>query len=119
MSAVISNSLATIDLAAVKSRQQALLGPPATMLSWCTTLQVVGGLCESLDSRSGSRVLDVAAERQRHSRGGAPVRRDLYTHVPSLLESQARRVPPPRGTRFSFRKPMRRTCHSATRRLTW
>ena len=61
MSAVPSKTLPVTDLASVKARQQhawsagnyAVVG---------TTLQIVGEtLCESLDLRSGTRVLDVAA----------------------------------------------------------
>ena len=60
MSAVLSPTTATPDLAAVKTRQQA---------AWSTgnyavvgTLQLVGEqLCEALDPRAGWRVLDVAA----------------------------------------------------------
>lgn len=60
MSAVLSPTPAA-DLAAVKSRQQAAwsTGDYAVV---GTTLQIVGeSLCEALDLRSGSRVLDVAA----------------------------------------------------------
>lgn len=60
MSAVISNSLTTIDLAAVKSRQQAAwtTGNYAVVR---TTLQIVGeSLCEALDLCFGAHVLDVA-----------------------------------------------------------
>jgi len=61
MSAVISTSSPAIDLAAVKTRQQAAwsTGDYAVV---GTTLQIVGeNLCEALDLRAGSRVLDVAA----------------------------------------------------------
>jgi cyclopropane fatty-acyl-phospholipid synthase-like methyltransferase len=61
MSAVVSVSPAAIDLAAVKTRQQAAwsTGDYAVV---GTTLQIVGeNLCEALDLRAGSRVLDVAA----------------------------------------------------------
>ena len=60
MSAVLS-SIPGVDLAAVKSRQQAAwaAGDYAVI---GTTLQIVGeSLCEALDLRAGSRVLDVAA----------------------------------------------------------
>ena len=60
MSEVISPSPA-IDLAAVKTRQQAAWSSGNYAVVG-TTLQLVGEtLCEALDLRSGSRVLDVAA----------------------------------------------------------
>jgi ubiquinone/menaquinone biosynthesis C-methylase UbiE len=61
MSAVVSPAAPVVDLAAVKTRQQAAwsTGDYAVV---GTTLQKVGeSLCEALDLRSGSRVLDVAA----------------------------------------------------------
>jgi ubiquinone/menaquinone biosynthesis C-methylase UbiE len=61
MSAVVSPAAPVVDLAAVKIRQQAAwsTGDYAVV---GTTLQIVGeSLCEALDLRSGSRVLDVAA----------------------------------------------------------
>src|SRR6187399_1051663 len=52
---------ATVDLAAVKSRQQAAWGSGDYAVIG-TTLQIVGEmLCEAVDLRSGQRVLDVAA----------------------------------------------------------
>lgn len=60
MSAVLSPAPAA-DLAAVKSRQQAAWSTGNYAVVG-TTLQLVGeSLCEALDLRSGSRVLDVAA----------------------------------------------------------
>jgi len=61
MPADTSTTTPAIDLAAVKTRQQAAwsTGDYAVV---GTTLQIVGeNLCEALDLRSGSRVLDVAA----------------------------------------------------------
>src|SRR4051812_23273561 len=61
MPAVLSESKPAVDLAAVKTRQQAAwsTGDYAVV---GTTLQIVGeNLCEALDLRSGNRVLDVAA----------------------------------------------------------
>ena len=61
MSAVMSTSSPSIDLAAVKARQQAAwsAGDYAVV---GTTLQIVGeNLCEALDLRADARVLDVAA----------------------------------------------------------
>jgi ubiquinone/menaquinone biosynthesis C-methylase UbiE len=52
---------ATIDLATIKSRQQAAWGSGDYAMIG-TTLQIVGEmLCEAVDLRSGQRVLDVAA----------------------------------------------------------
>ena len=52
---------ATVDLAAVKGRQQAAWGSGDYAVIG-TTLQIVGEtLCEAVDLRSGQRVLDVAA----------------------------------------------------------
>src|SRR5271163_3905181 len=61
MLGVTSPSSPTVDLAAVKGRQQAAwsAGDYAVV---GTTLQIVGeSLCEALDLRSGRSVLDVAA----------------------------------------------------------
>jgi len=61
MSAVNSTSPPAIDLAAVKTRQQAAWSAGNYAVVG-TTLQIVGeSLCEALDVRSGARVLDVAA----------------------------------------------------------
>jgi ubiquinone/menaquinone biosynthesis C-methylase UbiE len=61
MSAVLSPAAPVVDLAAVKSRQQAAWSTGNYAVVG-TTLQIVGeSLCEALDLRSGSRVLDVAA----------------------------------------------------------
>ena len=61
MSAVVSTSPPAIDLAAVKTRQQAAWSTGNYAVVG-TTLQIVGeNLCEALDLRAGSRVLDVAA----------------------------------------------------------
>jgi SAM-dependent methyltransferase len=89
MSEVIAASLPVIDRAAIKARQQA---------SWTagnyavvgTTLQIVGeNLCEALDLRSGSRVLDVAAGNGNASLAAA--RRwcavTSTDYVPSLLDA--------------------------------
>ena len=89
MSAVISNSLATIDLAAVKSRQQAAWSTGNYAVVG-TTLQIVGeNLCESLDLRSGSRVLDVAAGNGNATLAAARRWCDVTStdYVSSLLES--------------------------------
>jgi SAM-dependent methyltransferase len=61
MSAVISTTSPVTDFAAVKARQQ-IAWSAGNYAVVGTTLQIVGEtLCESLDLRSGARVLDVAA----------------------------------------------------------
>ena len=89
MSAVISPSAPVIDLAAVKTRQQAAwsTGDYAVV---GTTLQIVGeNLCEALDLRSGARVLDVAAGNGNATLAAARRWCDVTStdYVPSLLES--------------------------------
>ncbi len=89
MSAVISIPSPAIDLAAVKSRQQAAwsTGDYAVV---GTTLQIVGeNLCEALDLRSGSRVLDVAAGNGNATLAAARRWCDVTStdYVSSLLES--------------------------------
>ncbi len=82
------------DLVAVKTRQQ---------LAWATgnyavigtTLQIVGEqLCESMDVRSGTRVLDVAAGNGNASLAAARRWCDVTStdYVPSLLESARTRA---------------------------
>jgi ubiquinone/menaquinone biosynthesis C-methylase UbiE len=88
MSAVISATPA-VDLAAVKTRQQAAwsTGDYAVV---GTTLQIVGEtLCEALDLRSGSKVLDVAAGNGNATLAAARRFCDVTStdYVPSLLES--------------------------------
>jgi ubiquinone/menaquinone biosynthesis C-methylase UbiE len=61
MSSVVPVSPTSVDLAAVKTRQQAAWSTGNYAVVG-TTLQIVGeNLCEALDLRSGARVLDVAA----------------------------------------------------------
>ena len=61
MSSVTSMPSPAIDLAGVKTRQQAAWSAGNYAVVG-TTLQIVGeSLCEALDLRAGSRVLDVAA----------------------------------------------------------
>lgn len=89
MSTVDSVSAAVADFAAVKSRQQA---------AWATgnyavvgvTLQIVGeNLCEALDVRAGSRVLDVAAGNGNASLAAARRYCDVTStdYVASLLDA--------------------------------
>jgi SAM-dependent methyltransferase len=88
MSAVISASPPTVDLAAVKGRQQAAwsAGDYAVV---GTTLQIVGeSLCEALDLRPGVRVLDVAAGNGNATLAAARRWTDVTStdYVPALLE---------------------------------
>jgi SAM-dependent methyltransferase len=89
MSTVTSISPPAVDLAAVKGRQQ---------VAWATgdyavvgtTLQIVGeNLCEALDLRSGTRVLDVAAGNGNATLAAARRWCDVTStdYVSSLLES--------------------------------
>jgi SAM-dependent methyltransferase len=89
MSTVISTPSPAIDLAAVKSRQQAAwsTGDYAVV---GTTLQIVGeNLCEALDLRSTARVLDVAAGNGNATLAAARRWCDVTStdYVSSLLES--------------------------------
>ena len=93
MSAVISTPSPAIDLAAVKTRQQAAwsTGDYAVV---GTTLQIVGeNLCEALDLRAGARVLDVAAGNGNATLAAAARRWCDVTstdYVPALLEARQR-----------------------------
>src|SRR3979490_1846102 len=89
MSAVLSTSSPAIDLAAVKTRQRAAwsTGDYAVV---GTTLQIVGeNLCEALDLRAGSRVLDVAAGNGNATLAAARRWCDVTStdYVSSLLDS--------------------------------
>jgi ubiquinone/menaquinone biosynthesis C-methylase UbiE len=87
MSAVISSP--AIDLAAVKTRQRAAWSTGNYAVVG-TTLQIVGeNLCEALDLRSGTRVLDVAAGNGNATLAAARRWCDVVStdYVPSLLES--------------------------------
>jgi ubiquinone/menaquinone biosynthesis C-methylase UbiE len=88
MSAVLSTPPA-IDLAAVKTRQQAAWSAGNYAVVG-TTLQIVGeNLCEALDLRSGQRVLDVAAGNGNATLAAARRFGEVTStdYVPSLLES--------------------------------
>ena len=93
MSAVLSATPPAIDFAAVKTRQQAAWSTGNYAVVG-TTLQIVGeNLCEALDLRAGSRVLDVAAGNGNATLAAARRWCDVTStdYVPSLLESgQAR-----------------------------
>lgn len=89
MSSVVSAPSSAIDLAAVKSRQQAAWSTGNYAVVG-TTLQIVGeNLCEALDLRSGSRVLDVAAGNGNATLAAARRWCDVTStdYVPSLLDS--------------------------------
>jgi SAM-dependent methyltransferase len=89
MSAVISTPSPATDLAAVKTRQQAVWGTGNYAIVG-TTLQIVGEqLCEALDLRAGSRVLDVAAGNGNATLAAARRWCDVIStdYVPTLLES--------------------------------
>ena len=89
MSAVISTSSPAIDLAAVKTRQQAAWSTGNYAVVG-TTLQIVGeNLCEALDLHAGSRVLDVAAGNGNATLAAARRWCDVTStdYVSSLLES--------------------------------
>jgi ubiquinone/menaquinone biosynthesis C-methylase UbiE len=89
MSAVISTTVPAIDLVAVKTRQQAAWSTGNYAVVG-TTLQIVGeNLCEALDLRSGTRVLDVAAGNGNATLAAARRWCDVTStdYVSSLLES--------------------------------
>ena len=90
MSAVISTaSPPAIDIAAIKARQQ-VAWSAGNYAVVGTTLQIVGEtLCEALDLRSGSRVLDVAAGNGNATLAAARRWCDVTStdYVSSLLES--------------------------------
>jgi ubiquinone/menaquinone biosynthesis C-methylase UbiE len=89
MSAVTSASTPAVHLAAVKARQQAAWSAGNYAVVG-TTLQIVGeNLCEALDLRAGSRVLDVAAGNGNATLAAARRWCDVTStdYVSSLLES--------------------------------
>jgi ubiquinone/menaquinone biosynthesis C-methylase UbiE len=89
MSAVISTSPTVVDLTAVKTRQQAAWSAGNYAVVG-TTLQIVGeSLCEALDVRSGTRVLDVAAGNGNATLAAARRWCDVTStdYVSSLLDS--------------------------------
>jgi SAM-dependent methyltransferase len=89
MSAVSSSLPPATDLAAVKLRQQAAWSTGNYAVVG-TTLQIVGeSLCEALDLRAGTRVLDVAAGNGNATLAAARRWCDVTStdYVPSLLES--------------------------------
>ena len=94
MSTVVSNPTSIPDLAAIKARQQAAWSTGNYAVVG-TTLQIVGEtLCEALDLRAGSRVLDVAAGNGNATLAAARRWCDVVStdYVPSLLESAKTRA---------------------------
>jgi SAM-dependent methyltransferase len=95
-----ANSPATVDLAAIKSRQQATWGSGDYAIVG-TTLQIVGErLCEAVDLRSTQRVLDVAAGNGNATLAAARRFADVVStdYVGALLErgrerAEAERLP--------------------------
>lgn len=84
----------SIDFAAIKTRQQGAWSTGNYAVVG-TTLQIVGeSLCEALDLRSGSRVLDVAAGNGNATLAAAHRFADVTStdYVPSLLESGRKRA---------------------------
>jgi ubiquinone/menaquinone biosynthesis C-methylase UbiE len=95
----------SIDLAAVKARQQATWSSGDYAIVG-TTLQIVGEeLCEALDLRSGTRVLDVAAGNGNVSLAAARRWCEVAStdYVPALLERGRARAAA-EGLRISFRE---------------
>ncbi|CAB3787775.1 class I SAM-dependent methyltransferase [Pararobbsia alpina] len=89
MSALTSTPSPAVDLAAIKTRQQAAWSTGNYAVVG-TTLQLVGEqLCEALDLRAGSRVLDVAAGNGNATLAAARRWCNVTStdYVPSLLES--------------------------------
>jgi SAM-dependent methyltransferase len=89
MSAVLSSSPPAVDFAALKTRQQAAWATGNYAVVG-TTLQIVGeNLCEALDLRAGSTVLDVAAGNGNATLAAARRWCDVTStdYVASLLES--------------------------------
>ena len=89
MSAVMTPTAPAVDFAAVKTRQHAAWSAGNYAVVG-TTLQIVGeNLCETLDLRSGSRVLDVAAGNGNATLAAARRWCEVTStdYVPSLLTS--------------------------------
>jgi 16S rRNA C967 or C1407 C5-methylase (RsmB/RsmF family) len=111
MSAVNSAVLPTIDLAAVKARQQAAWSTGNYAVVG-TTLQIVGeNLCEALDLRAGERVLDVAAGNGNATLAAA--RRWCEVTPPTTCHrcSKPARALRRKVTQCCFRRPTPKTCH--------
>ena len=86
--------VAAPDLAAVKTRQQAMWASGDFAVIG-TTLQIVGEtICEAVDLRAGERVLDVAAGNGNATLAAARRFADVTStdYVPALLEGGRRRA---------------------------
>ena len=94
MSEVTAPTQPAVDYAAIKTRQQAAWSSGNYSLIG-TTLQIVGeNLCEALDLRAGSRVLDVAAGNGNATLAAARRWCDVTSsdYVPALLQAGQRRA---------------------------
>nr|WP_314628109.1 class I SAM-dependent methyltransferase [uncultured Noviherbaspirillum sp.] len=94
MSEVNSPTQPAVDFAAIKTRQQAAWSSGNYAVVGAT-LQIVGeNLCEALDLRGGSRVLDVAAGNGNATLAAAHRWCDVTStdYVPALLEAGRRRA---------------------------
>ena len=92
--ATTSPATATPDLAAVKTKQQAMWASGDFAVIG-TTLQIVGEMiCEAVDLRAGERVLDVAAGNGNATLAAARRFADVTStdYVPALLEGGRRRA---------------------------
>ena len=94
MSTATTTAPATPDLAAVKTKQQAMWASGDFAVIG-TTLQIVGELlCEAVDLRAGERVLDVAAGNGNATLAAARRFAEVTStdYVPALLEGGRRRA---------------------------
>jgi ubiquinone/menaquinone biosynthesis C-methylase UbiE len=94
MTTATTSAPATPDLAAVKTRQQAMWASGDFAVIG-TTLQIVGEmLCEAVDLRAGERVLDVAAGNGNATLAAARRFAEVTStdYVPALLEGGRRRA---------------------------
>jgi len=105
VAAVLQTAPVQPDLAAVKTRQQAAWSSGDYAIVG-TTLQIVGeDLCEALDLRAGSKVLDVAAGNGNATLAAARRWCDVTStdYVPALLERGRARAAA-EGLRIEFRE---------------
>ena len=112
---------ATPDLTALKTKQQAAWSSGNYAVVG-TTLQIVGEqLCETLDLRSGSKVLDVAAGNGMVSLAAARRWCDVTStdYVPGPARMRAGRAPPPTASRSSSWRRTPNTFRSMTPPSMW
>ena len=108
-----SPALSTAELEAIKARQRATWASGDFGIIG-TTLQIVGeSLCEAVDLRAGSKVLDVAAGNGNCSLAAARRWGEVTStdYVPALLEDGRRRAEAERLP-ISSRRPTPRRCRS-------